>query len=423
MANNPFYIDPNPTGVNIGGQLAQLGQTLGNVRKQDEQKQQQQQVQTGLKQVIATGDTDKMADFAATHPDVPKQQLQQLNLLMKSKHQQHQQAIQDRSFELLQHPDDGHKIFAAEIQKRLEAGATKEELDPLIHQMGAYDADPKGYIKKLNVSTAITFPDQYKSYKSATAKPATKPFEQGKGVMAGYAWNPNTGKYSISPDISDKLKKDAQAKIDEKARTNQQLKPTDISTINSNLNNQILKQPVSILESASALSNLKLSSSPAAQKAAVVHFLKALDPAGVVRETEEGGVYSSGGKFPQLEGEVNNWLKGGKLSPDVFQDIVETSKNLANSSLDSAREASSEYINTYGDYISPNRNKAFMKRVPENFKTDRLYNGSKYVKPEAVAFTSTNPKIGDVTEDDIHVIMKKHNLTRDQVIGKLKGGK
>jgi len=206
----------------------------------------------------------------------------------------------------------------------------------------------------------------------ATAKPIE--LQQAKQKeLAGYTFNPATGQYSINPALKQQVEatKALAAKPD--------LKVSDISSINKDLT-ALTKDARGIKAAADSLISLKESSSPASKLAAVFKFMKALDPTSVVRETEQGQVYESQGIPELLLGKLNNITGEGKLTGQAFQDLVDTSKIMANSALETSREEAISFLDVFSE-LPDDRRAAFEKRVPTLFDVSNI----KPIKPDQPA--------------------------------------
>ncbi len=182
----------------------------------------------------------------------------------------------------------------------------------------------------------------------------------GKG-LEGYIFDPNTGSLTINPALQRQLSADA-SRLSEK----EQLGAKDISGINDKVT-ALTKDVSGIADAASSLDALKTSSSPASQIAAVFKFMKALDPTSTVRESELGLVYGAQGAAQGIANKINSLMGAGGLSEQGFQDIVTTSKELANSAITSSNTAVTDYLNVIQDNMTPKQYQRMIGRVPSSF--------------------------------------------------------
>jgi hypothetical protein len=183
-----------------------------------------------------------------------------------------------------------------------------------------------------------------------------KPFQMGEN---GLVFNPNTGTYSVDQTAKDMLTKKAKAKAQEGSK----LGVKDIQGINKDVTG-LIKDTVGISSAASSLDNLKASSSPSAQLAAIFKFMKALDPTSVVREGEQDMARKTGGPADYLVGYVNDIQGKGGLTPEVFTDMVNTSKNLANSAISTTQTEIESYLDVFGDTIPEDFKAKVKSRIP-----------------------------------------------------------
>jgi len=146
-------------------------------------------------------------------------------------------------------------------------------------------------------------------------------------------------------------------------------------SVNSDITG-LIKESVAIRGASESLQGLEDLGSAAARLAAVFKFMKALDPTSVVRESEQGQVYSASGAASQIAGQVNSILGKGKLSDEGFRDLVNTSKTIANSSLSSARAASGSYLNTYENTLPQSFKIKLEERIPANFEVQGPESGA-----------------------------------------------
>lgn len=397
---NPFYINPNPTGVNIGGQLAQLGQTLGNVRRQDEQKQQQQQATTQLQQAIASGDPDRISDVVIANPNISEQQRQAGYQHMGSIQKHQQDAQMQSTFKLLAEPQNGHKIMADHISDMVQQGATKEQIQPYLHELSAYDKDPKAYMDDLNIKANISYPQQYKSFKAMT-QPKIK-FEQGAGDMAGYAFNPDTGTFKTTPSAQQQVAAREQVK-DDRANLDAKLK----SQNNTRLRAETLFKDFSTKQKTyytmqtahenilSALKVGKTDPTGTSDIALLYQYNHLLDPTSVVREGEFATAQKSAGMSNEVYNLVQQVNSGKLLTP-------EQRKSILNVSNDHMKRMQTRY----------NQDKAFTKNRAKAWGIPEDMVFPKDAEEAGVASAQTE-QMADAPEAAVQYL-KQHPETKDQ---------
>lgn len=145
----------------------------------------------------------------------------------------------------------------------------------------------------------------------------------------------------------------------------EKLETKDIQSINKDITS-LAKSAKEIRQGAVDLDSLKERGTASSKLAAVFKFMKALDPTSVVRETEQGQVYAAQGAASSLAGRINSLLGKGQLTEEGFQDLVDTSKVLANSAVSSASKEVNEFLDTF-DFDEAQRAK-FEARIPEELK-------------------------------------------------------
>lgn len=157
-------------------------------------------------------------------------------------------------------------------------------------------------------------------------------------------------------------------------------------SINSDITG-LIKESVAIHASAKSLEGLEKLGSAASRLAAVFKFMKALDPTSVVRETEQGQVYAASGAASQLAGQLNSILGKGKLTDAGFKDLVATSKNIANSSLNSTSGSVKSYLDTFEDTLPNSFKLRLTNRVPDLFVLPR----SQQAAPDGTGAAQVSP--------------------------------
>lgn len=200
------------------------------------------------------------------------------------------------------------------------------------------------------------------AYNASFGQEKTTKLEQGKGKLEGYSYNPDTGIFSIQPDLKASLSKKALAA----ATSKKKLTARGRQSINKDVTG-LLGNTQEVAKSARDLAALESSGSAAAQLAAVFKFMKSLDPTSVVRESEQGLVYSAQGVAAQFAGKLNNLIGEGKLTKAGFRDIVETAESLANSSIDASKTEIGDYLEAYEDTIPESFKGKLRDRLPEGF--------------------------------------------------------
>jgi hypothetical protein len=190
-----------------------------------------------------------------------------------------------------------------------------------------------------------------------------KPFAQGSGDMSGYTFNPNTGEYTMSPEVFGQLESKATKERDAALAKDRYVDAKVRKSINTDVTS-LTNDSKMISQAYTDLSKLKESSSPTDQLAAVFKLMKALDPESVVREGEQAQARSTGGPADSLVGLYNKLWGGGSLPPNAFTDMVNTSRLLADSQNTATTKVVSSYLDTYEETLPPSLIKKLKARVP-----------------------------------------------------------
>lgn len=210
-----------------------------------------------------------------------------------------------------------------------------------------------------------------------------KPFQMGEN---GLVFNPNTGTFSIDETAKAALEK----KAADKAAEGVKLGVKDIQGINKDVS-ALTSDVKGISNAAKTLGGLKESSSPAAKLAAVFAFMKSIDPTSVVRESEQGQVYSAQGAAKQLTGKLNALLGEGELSAEGFQDLVDTAELMANSAIKSSSDEITSYLDVYGDTLPEDFKGKIINRVPKMFGDNKPKDQAKSAPSAAIEYLNSNP--------------------------------
>jgi len=191
------------------------------------------------------------------------------------------------------------------------------------------------------------------------------PMQQGQGEMAGYVFDPNTGKFTVD-EAARQSYLDAKAKKD----AGEPLGLKDKVTLNKEISG-ITKDATMIHRTAQDLDKLsKIKSGPAAISM-VYKFMKSLDPTSVVREGEFASAANAGGVPDRVWNYYNKLLKGEILPDSVIGEFVTTSKQLANTAVDSAEVEVNDYLNTFGDDFDKGFADRLKARVPKRFEVQK----------------------------------------------------
>lgn len=188
------------------------------------------------------------------------------------------------------------------------------------------------------------------------------PMQQGQGEMSGYVFDPNTGKFTVDQAAR-------QAYIDAKAKqdSGEPLGLKDMVTLNKEIS-AITKDATMIHRTAQDLERLSQIKSGPAAISMVYKFMKSLDPTSVVREGEFATAERAAGVPDTVLNYYNRLVNGERLPDSVIADFVSTSKQLANTAVDSAEVEVNDYLNTFGDKFDKGFAERLKGRVPKRFE-------------------------------------------------------
>lgn len=344
---NEFYVQPaNP----LGG----MQEAIGGYLELEAQKKQEGEQEVKLQQasdIIRTGDSQALMDFMVKNPDLREHMITTQGHISKRTRAGKVQALKDI-------------LLGKPVQETMQG-----QID-LIRSEGGDPADAEAFLdptmtdeerkQRALQGLAIYDPQAAKAYMEVN-KVKKPEFKMGTGDMAGYVFNPSTGEFTIDATLKAQLNADA-ADLAAKER----LDAKQVAGVNDKVTG-LTKDVLSIHGAAASLDVLKGSSSPAAKIAAVFKFMKALDPTSTVRESELGMIYSAEGAAQGLANQVNKLLGEGAISEAGFQDIVSTSKLLANSAITTSRQGVDDYLSVIQDNLSPKQFEKMNARVPEPF--------------------------------------------------------
>ena len=152
------------------------------------------------------------------------------------------------------------------------------------------------------------------------------------------------------------------------AEEGKKLSFSEITTLQDKVGN-IVNSPIEVRNAANNLNKLREISpeNRAAQVGIVYSFIKTLDPAGVVRESEQGMLANAGGPAEAFAALINRTAGQGPLTPGMINEIVQTGEALANQSIEGAEEALVDYLGAYGDTLDSDTKNRMYNRLPSPF--------------------------------------------------------
>ena len=351
MNGNPFYVSPLG-GLNVGQSIQNMGNQwrqneLYEQAQQEQEAQQQKQAQVmELAKKAIDGDIEAAQQVYLADPNMGAQVDKALGI--QSENQRKQAAGFFEQYLSLP------KGQARTDFLQRTAGKTPFTLDDDLLAMDEETRDRNAMLASANYLS--------KEQLSMLQSDKKQSFQQGSGDMSGYVFNPNTGQYSINPQVQDKL---------ESIRTQAEIKNGKVDaktrqSINKDIT-QLTKDTTSIRNTAADLDKLsKVGGGPAAI-AMVFKFMKALDPQSVVREGEFATAENSAGVDDKILNMYNKLLEGERLTPEQMQQFIGTAKELANSAIDASNSEIGNYLDTFEDTLPDGFKNSLKKRIPERF--------------------------------------------------------
>lgn len=216
--------------------------------------------------------------------------------------------------------------------------------------------------------------------------------QQGQGELAGYVFDPNTGKFTVDQAARQSYL-DAKSKKD----AGEPLGLKDKVTLNKEISG-ITKDATMIHRTAQDLDRLsKIKSGPAAISM-VYKFMKSLDPTSVVREGEFATAERAAGVPETVLNYYNRLVTGERLPDSVIADFVETSKQLANTAVDSAEVEVNDYLSTFGDDFDQGFADRLKARVPKRFEVKGAQPATapaQQAPQDAINYLKANPQAAE----------------------------
>lgn len=175
--------------------------------------------------------------------------------------------------------------------------------------------------------------------------------------------------------------------------------PKLVRDLNSDING--FSKNYSAMRSASDnLQALGKRNTPAAQLGMIFNYMKSLDPQSVVREGEQVQVKRTDGIFGTLGNYVSQLSNGKMLNNEQVQDLINTSKLMANTEGQKFNQQMDDYLSTYGDSLPSGLTKQLQSRKaklyediqqPAQQQTQQATSGGQTFRE---GMTAKNPKTG-----------------------------
>nr|DAU96417.1 MAG TPA: structural protein [Caudoviricetes sp.] len=175
--------------------------------------------------------------------------------------------------------------------------------------------------------------------------------------------------------------------------------PKLVRDLNSDING--FSKNYSAMRSASDnLQALGKRNTPASQLGMIFNYMKSLDPQSVVREGEQVQVKRTDGIFGTLGNYVSQLSNGKMLNNEQVQDLINTSKLMANTEGEKFNQQMDDYLSTYGDSLPSGLTKQLQSRKaklyediqqPAQQQTQQATSGGQTFRE---GMTAKNPKTG-----------------------------
>lgn len=346
-----FRLDLSPlerSSQNVARGLSSVGGSIADILQSNQQQEQQEQMQ-GLMQQAAAGDKQAIEKLYSINPEIAQQFEQRI-----AGQQQAGRESEDRlrNEKALATSDVVEKMHFAkspeEMQLIFDAAVDDDRFD--------IDEEDRQFFTNENARKALITQIKGKEYADALFGGGGK-FEQGKGNMEGFSFNPTDGTYSINPNLKAKL---------EEIKSKPTLDFKDRQSLNKDFT-ALTKDTKLIRNTAEDLEKLsKVRSGPGAI-AMIFKFMKALDPTSVVRESEFATAESAAGMPEVIKNAFDKVWAGERLGDEQMRQFVETAKILANSAIDSSSSEITSFLDTFEDTIPKSFRDSLLKRIPKRF--------------------------------------------------------
>ncbi|AKF88088.1 phage DNA ejection protein [Salmonella enterica] len=184
-----------------------------------------------------------------------------------------------------------------------------------------------------------------------------------------------------------------------KQKESGKIDPKLVRDLNSDING-FSKNYSAMRSAADNLQALGKRNTPAAQLGMIFNYMKSLDPQSVVREGEQVQVKRTDGIFGTLGNYVSQLSNGKMLNNEQVQDLINTSKLMANTEGEKFNQQMDDYLSTYGDSLPSGLTKQLQSRKaklyediqqPAQQQTQQATSGGQTFRE---GMTAKNPKTG-----------------------------
>lgn len=389
--------------------LQDMLQNLGGFQSlaanaQQMQQRQQQQTQTkeasDLLRTFYKSQQDGKPDYNSLNeailrsPDLAQNVLSGIGLQDK---QRQQKAASDvvTLYQSLGNKDSFNRNAAVRVNEIMSAGGDPKDTLELVRVYNEQGPEAAAMSLK-QVGAALVNQGLIKPELVGFGKPEKgEAMQQGQGELAGYVFDPNTGKFTVDQAarqsyIEAKAKKDAGEPLGLK----------DKVTLNKEISG-ITKDATMIHRTAQDLDKLGniIKANPngggPASISMVYKFMKSLDPTSVVREGEFATAEQATGVPDRVLNFYNKLVTGGRLPDGAVNEFINTAKELANTAVDSAEIEVNDYLGTFGDDFDQGFSDRLKSRVPKRFEVKSNQPAARQAPQDAVNYLKANPQAAE----------------------------
>ena len=366
-----YNVNMNPmlqSGINQANMLQGLGQTIGGAiggyQRRGEQEAKQAQMQQ-LMQSAASGDPQAIEMLYSIDPQAGKAMEQRL-FTGQDRATKQEGLLQDqRSLDTANLIEKMSLMSPSKQKAVFDAAVLDDKFD--------IDASDEPFFMDPNAQRAAVAKVKGNDYaNNFFGKAKETEFQQGTGKMSGYAFNPETGGFTIDPAIKARIE-DIKAKPTLDAKDRQAINK-DFTALTKDT--KLIRNTAKDLDKLSKMVGKDGNVSGPSSIAMVFKFMKALDPTSVVRESEFATAENSSGVPENVRNMYNKLVQGGKLGQEQVKQFVRTAKLLANSSIDSSATEVNSFLDTFEGEIPASFKGLMIKRLPTRFDIEGVYDAS-----------------------------------------------
>lgn len=335
-------------------------------------QQKQQEAQNAFNQVQAnawaTGDNSGLIKFAQENPAFVSQAQQAFSGLDEQKRNELGQLAMQTNTALAQGPEVYSKFVNKNSDRLKRLGA-----DPnWMLQTGISSPEQLAHLTNVMTLGAVG-PDKMLEYQD---KQVGRQLEQGRldeSVRSNQASEANTirGQNIAASNAAASRAQQAQFHSDNVALKLQELSakqqeqgkidPKLVRDLNSDLNG-FSKNYSAMRGAADNLQALGKRNTPAAQLGMIFNYMKSLDPQSVVREGEQVQVKRTDGIFGTMSNYVSQLSNGKMLNDGQVNDLINTSKLMANTEGKKFNQQMDDYLSSYGGSLPTGLEKSLQSR-------------------------------------------------------------